>query len=985
MSSRFKCAACGKTYVVKAVKPDGRYLCPTCKQPLVTAENGIGAPPAKAPARGAVQSSPPAVARQAGRRERKQKSGGSGIAWVAAALLAAVGGWAVYRYAPTGRSPGAVGAKKEAEARKGFSSQGVALTIEEPVGIDRKAEPVTSGVPLPQGSVSDPAQLSLADEKGQPVPCQFTPQCRWPDGSIKWVLLDFQSDVPAKGKAGYKLRIGGSPATPKDSVQVIEAGSTTIVSTGEFSFEVSKDAACLIRSVKLADKAIVTAEKPIQVEMVNADGKAYRASKPTEVVVESKGPVRATVLVRGEFVNDEGGRIFDGKVGYDLRLTACAGRPWVKMDFTLKNNGFYGYRNEKKPREWLYFKSLKIEVPVPGGESAKWFAAMNGKENEPLGADWSATLTQWLRYPRANARGQAEFRFADEEEREKPVGADKIPKGPYFQFAVGSRKYGQAGKAEGHAALSRDTDATVGAAVHRFWQNAPRGFQAVPGKLSVLLWPEGGFWPRTQEAHDAGTYQFEGGRRKTVEILLWTGKQETKPGDLCRTLDSPLFARAPAQWYADTGAVWPFAPPGLEAKDAELAEAMRRYDQLQIAKVIVDAGDPAGSESPVMGDRWGKVSIPNLWDRAPEVFCGWMNYGDLVWSHGYCSLYYQWPYSMLQQYLRLGNREFLDVAEDMVRHRYDIDQYHVVDTAPWLGGFQRYEKGEHGNLARQVPDNTKWERNTAPSHTWNRCLLLHWALTGDPRSMETAQENGQAYRSFFYGQHKLGEKPKLPWGEFRSPGWAIENFLALYEYTGEKKYLDWANEIFTKTLLAMEQENGGKGHIIKDGKQCAQFMGYITEPVARLHRLTGRPDVAEFLKRVLDWQRQAGTMHGCEKDRKYLPTVWTEDWGDAPSAEDPEITIGAGNSYSFPLADGYAYLYQVYGRQQDLDFARKLFKEAVFYYGLGNGAAPGQRTPIGYHYEGSPFGSTPKINAWSGRYCQIYLAAEEQSGAKAAK
>jgi hypothetical protein len=252
--------------------------------------------------------------------------------------------------------------------------------------------------------------------------------------------------------------------------------------------------------------------------------------------------------------------------------------------------------------------------------------------------------------------------------------------------------------------------------------------------------------------------------------------------------------------------------------------------------------------------------------------------------------------------------------------------------------------------------------------------------------METAQENGQAYRNFFYGQHKLGEKQKLPWGEFRSPGWAIENFLALYEYTGEKKYLDWANEVFTKTLLAMEQENGGKGHIIKDGKQCAQFMGYITEPVARLHRLTGRQDAAEFLKRVLDWQRQAGTMHGCEKDGKYLPTVWTEDWGDAPSAEDEEITIGAGNSYSFPLADGYAYLYQVYGRQQDLDFARKLFKEAVFYYGLGNGAAPGQRTPIGYHYRGKPFGSAPKMHAWSGRYCQLYLSVEEQAGgAKAAK
>jgi hypothetical protein len=516
--------------------------------------------------------------------------------------------------------------------------------------------------------------------------------------------------------------------------------------------------------------------------------------------------------------------------------------------------------------------------------------------------------------------------------------------------------------------------------MRRFWQNAPRGYQVEPGKLSLLFWPNGGFWPRTQAAHDAGTYQFEGGRRKTVETLVWFGSQEDSPGDLCRIKDFPLFARASAEWYSDTGAVWPLAPAGMEASDSKLTEALHRYDQLQLAKVITDAGDSAGKESPVMSDRWGKVSIPGLWERAPEVFCGWMNYGDLVWSHGYCSLYYEWPYSMLQHYLRMGNREFFDVAEDMVRHRYDIDQYHVLKTAPYLGGFQRYEKGEHGNLSRQGPNNTQWEINTAPSHTWNRCLLLHWALTGDPRSMETAQENGQAYRNFFFGQHKLGEKPKLPWGEFRSPGWAIENFLALYEYTGEKKYLDWANEVFTKTLLAMEQENGGKGHIIKDGKQGAQFTSYIVEPICRLHHLTGRTDVGDFLKRVLDWQRQAGTMHGGEKDGKYLPTIWTEDWGNTPSADDTEITIGAGNSYSFPLMDGYAYLYQVYGRKQDLDFSRKLFTESVFYYGLGNGAPVDQRTPVGFHYLGKPFGSAPKMHAWSGRCCQIYLLTEEQTG-----
>jgi hypothetical protein len=334
---------------------------------------------------------------------------------------------------------------------------------------------------------------------------------------------------------------------------------------------------------------------------------------------------------------------------------------------------------------------------------------------------------------------------------------------------------------------------------------------------------------------------------------------------------------------------------------------------------------------------------------------------------------------MLMQYLRLGNREFLDVALDMCRHRQDIDQYHVGNTAPYLGWFQRYEKGMHGFIERQH-QNPQWEKNPAPSHTWNRGPLLNWALTGDPRSLETAVENGEAYHRFFYGQHKLGSKDKIPWGEFRTPAWAMENWMALYEYTGDRKYLDWANEVFTKTLLAMERDNGSCGHIVKDGRQSAQFTCYIVEPVTRLHNTTGREDAAGFLMRVLDWQRVRGTMHGVEKDGKYLPLLWVEDWGQPPSEDETEVNLGAGNAYGIPMLDGYAYLYSVYGRKKDMEFARRLFIESVFYFGLGNGAGRSDRTPLGYHYLGSPLGSTPKIHAWTGRYCQLYLLTEEQCG-----
>jgi hypothetical protein len=495
--------------------------------------------------------------------------------------------------------------------------------------------------------------------------------------------------------------------------------------------------------------------------------------------------------------------------------------------------------------------------------------------------------------------------------------------------------------------------------------------------LSFVLWPEQGIWPRTVAAREAGTYQFEGGRHKTTELLLWFGESGGGPEKRQQSLDAPLMARAATDWHCEAGAVWPLAPARMTADDKDQAEAMARYDRLQLAKVDADAGDPAGQSPSGWEDEWGKVSVLSFWERAPAVCYGWANYGDLVWPFGYASLHYDWPYASLMQYLRLGDSRFLDMGLPMAMHRYDIDQYHVLDTAPYLGGFQRYEKGEHGNLERQGKYNQQWEINPAPSHTWNRGLLLHWALTGDPRSLEAAKENGQAYYNMFYGQHKLGSRDKLPWNEFRSPGWAIENWLALYEYTGEQKYLDWANETFTKTLLAMEKDHGSKGHIVEGGKQGIQFLSYCIEPCCRLHYLTGRQDVAGFLKRVLDWERTTSLHGGTESGGKYTQVNFVEDW---PLEEDGDL-MGRSTAYNLLMADGYAYLYFLYGESRDAEVARKLFRDFMFYYGSRLECDPAERTPLGYHYLGRVMRAPcPKLHAFTGRYAQLFLLTERQAG-----
>src|SRR5947209_2030213 len=53
------------------------------------------------------------------------------------------------------------------------------------------SQPVTVGLPFPRGGLQDTGPLSLLGAAGRPIPVQVEPLARWPDGSVKWLLLDF--------------------------------------------------------------------------------------------------------------------------------------------------------------------------------------------------------------------------------------------------------------------------------------------------------------------------------------------------------------------------------------------------------------------------------------------------------------------------------------------------------------------------------------------------------------------------------------------------------------------------------------------------------------------------------------------------------------------------------------------------------------------------------------------------------------------------
>jgi len=240
----------------------------------------------------------------------------------------------------------------------------------------------------------DLAKLCVMDPAGKKVPAQFEvlgwwwPTARYPDKekSIRWVLCDFQADVPAKGKAAYKLSDAGGNPRPASPATAKAGRSGATVSTGPLSFTVSKKAFRLFETVRLGRNKIVSAAKTDGMLVEGMDGKRYNAAKdvkdppklaaadyrgmdiylkghghnPPEklrVVVEKAGPLRAVVMIDGVVQIQSPGKEYDveifdvagnakgkekrstkdEKLGFRIRIHAYAGKPFVRVFHTVIN------------------------------------------------------------------------------------------------------------------------------------------------------------------------------------------------------------------------------------------------------------------------------------------------------------------------------------------------------------------------------------------------------------------------------------------------------------------------------------------------------------------------------------------------------------------------------------------------------------------------------------------------------------------------
>ena len=691
----------------------------------------------------------------------------------------------------------------------------VALTVTEPGGVARTGWPVTSGVPMAQGALAAGKTLVLLGADGRSVPLQTDVLARWPDGSARWVLLDFQTALAAGQTRAFTVRDdpATTPAAVADPVRVTTDGRRTTIETGPLRLELNAEAFDPLGAVWLdrngdgrfaADERVTRPGGGLFVR--DAGGKRYESAQGSaEIVVEESGPLRACVRVTGRHAAADGTMF-----GYVFRLHAYRGQAFVRCSTT--------FINDQQDAVMTSIAEL--------GVTARLAAEAGAVASDRLGG---------------LANGAGRIFQADEN---------------HFELdgrAAGARAAGWATESGGKAGFALG--------VREFWQQWPKSIEARDGVVTLGLcpaFPDGRYdgQPLRDEnklyyALRRGVHTFKVGLAKTHEFTadFFAGAaQPARLAEVFAAAERPLLATCAPDYVSATHA----------AGDFPAADAGRYF------------GYDAWFE---------RALVAHLKRRDDLREYGMLNYGDWFGERevNWGNLEYDLQRGMFVQYLRTGDRRFFERGAQAARHHIDVDVVHATNPLlknPWglppkVGEIWLHSLNHTGGYFANAPlpvDRTyQMGHSSNYGHVWISGDLDYYYLTGDRRARDVALQVADMMSGNMTG--KVGT-------HIRTLGWPTILVLSAYEATGDPKYLKAATEnweVLRKTLdpqrgwvvkLASDHCLHPAGSTTKEretvfaDQRCegnVPFMEGLTLcALARYHRQTGDPEVLQAITVGID-------------------------------------------------------------------------------------------------------------------------------------
>ena len=743
--------------------------------------------------------------------------------------------------------------------------EGIALKVAETAGITRRKYPLTRGVPLPQGAVVGVENLSLQDAQGRDVPVQLRVLGRWPDGSAKWVLVDFQADVEAGQEAVYTLQYTKDQkvAASVRGVEIAEQEDRFEVCTGPLRFGIGKKAFALFDGVELGQRAKGSFVSEVEVaprgggdawakisESEFAGGTQRRiygmggtclASAGVEeyaVEIEEAGPLRAVICCRGAYESTAPMHHYAGyrPLRFATRIYAYAGQTQVRVVHTVIATC--------NPRE-TEVEELGLRVPILPEGSGTWRVGVD----RVMAGPWVSE-----RYTLLSQRLDNHFYWEEYEGVERTVRAE--------------------GERAGGWICAENDRVGVGVALRYMAEEYPKALGVGAQGIDVFFWrdPEGRRLSFKRYAEEVAWHEGEGvyadgtGTAKSSEFFVDFFRAGAADGERLQGLLHPPQVSVAPDWVVQSGAV------GGLATGAEFPRADRML-----------TGFVAWMEGHIERYRWkGFFDWGDVMATWEESAGGWRFKGRWGW----CNSEWDPRHAVWLQYLRTGEGRYYALGEAMTRHSLDVDTCHYHPLRPYMvGGCFRHSMDHFGD-------------EPCASHTFIDNWVDYYYLSGDERAREVLHEAGE-----FFLRYRWSEDPRYSFS-LRSIGNVLRGLLYLYELTGEARFMRRADEVYD--AVARGQNEDGSWHkrfqvstegklsdqgpygMATEGTTLAVEMGaavpfsdeeflalrgsfsalkrvlpykeqkgyqthYLMVGLERLHRMTGRADVAEVFVRAVDW------------------------------------------------------------------------------------------------------------------------------------
>ncbi len=211
----------------------------------------------------------------------------------------------------------------------------IKLTTSEPGGPRRRAFPVTTGIPFAPGALAADQPIAIQTEAGQAQPLQTRVLETHHDGSIRWLLVDYQADLPPLAPATHVLTMGRqSPEPPADrAVRIREDGDTLVIENGVLELEIDRNRC--VPPIAVRYRGELVSSGGLDITITGDDDTQYpaRLGTDTRFSVDEPGPLRLLVRWDGTHRDKSGRAHFD----FTVRLTVYAGQPFVRIDHVFFN------------------------------------------------------------------------------------------------------------------------------------------------------------------------------------------------------------------------------------------------------------------------------------------------------------------------------------------------------------------------------------------------------------------------------------------------------------------------------------------------------------------------------------------------------------------------------------------------------------------------------------------------------------------------